>query len=173
MSDNDVDLENAPEQRRPHRVIGTPPPGTGMLTDPGRDEDEGAVEEPWLPADSADPVAAKNWERVAALLFVISALASVGFIAAYVGLEVGKKNGDVLVATLRSNLALGTALSVAMLAIGIGMVIWVRYIMPSVEVSEERHTMASSPEDRAAFAETFIEGAETSQITKRPLLRRT
>ncbi|HWG13945.1 MAG TPA: Rieske 2Fe-2S domain-containing protein [Streptosporangiaceae bacterium] len=184
MSDND--LENTPEKRRPHRVIGTPPPGAGMLTDPGREESSGpsgtrpyspgeaeAPELHEMPADPPDPVSARNWERVAALLFLISALASVGFIAAYVGLEIGTKNGDVVDATLRSNLALGTAMSVAFLAIGIGMVIWVRYIMPPVELTEERHAMASSPEDRAAFAETFIEGAETSQITKRLLLRRT
>ena len=76
-------------------------------------------------------------------------------------------------AALRSNLALGSAMSLAFLAIGVGMVIWVRNIMPPVELTEERHPMASPPEDRAAFEETFIEGAEASQITKRPLLRRT
>ena len=175
MSDNDAELENAPEERRPHRVIGTPPPAAGILTDPGRGdgEEETAAAEPWLPPDPPNLDSAKNWERVAALLFVLSFLASVGFIAAYVGLEIGNKNGDVVDATLRSNLALGTAMSVAFLAIGIGMVIWVRYIMPPVEVTEERHPLASDPGDRAAFAETFIEGAETSQITKRPLLRRT
>jgi ubiquinol-cytochrome c reductase iron-sulfur subunit len=187
MSDNDADLENAPEQRRPHRVIGTPPPTAGMLTDPGQRGESGgrggtdpdspgeaeAPELHELPADPPDPVSARNWERVAALLFTLSALASVGFIAAYVGLEIGTKNGDVVDATLRSNLALGTAMSVAFLAIGVGMVIWVRYIMPPVEMTEERHSLASDPADRAAFAETFIEGAETSQITKRPLLRRT
>ena len=175
MSDNDAGLENAPEEHRPHRVIGTPPPATGILTDPGRGDgaDEAAVEQPWIPADPPDPVLAKNWERFAALLFLLSAVASVGFIAAYVGLEIGNKNGDVVDATLRSNLALGSAMSVAFLAIGIGMVIWVRYIMPPVEVAEERHPLASDPEDRAAFAETFIAGTETSQITKRPLLRRT
>src|SRR6201986_517328 len=171
MSDNDADLENAPEEQRPRRVIGTPSPSAGILPDPGRrdGEDEGTVAEPWIPADSPDPVSAKNWERVAALLFTLSALASVGFIAAYVGLEIGNKNGNVVDATLRSNLALGTAMSVAMLAIGIGMVIWVRYIMPPAEVAEERHPMASDPADRSAFAQTFIEGTETSQITKRPL----
>ncbi|HYY18443.1 MAG TPA: Rieske 2Fe-2S domain-containing protein [Streptosporangiaceae bacterium] len=175
MSDNDADLENVPEERRPHRVIGTPPPAAGLLTDPahGEGEEEGPVEEPWIPTDPPDPVSARNWERVAAVLFLLSALASAGFIAAYVGLEIGDKNGDVVVATLRSNLALGTAMSVAFLAIGIGMVIWVRYIMPPVEVAEERHPLASDPADRAAFAETFVEGAEASQITKRPLLRRT
>ena len=185
MSDND--LENAPEERRPHRVIGTPPPGAGMLTDPGQPGEPGgpggtdpdspgeaeAPELRELPADSPDPVSARNWERVAALVFLLSALASAGFIAAYVGLEISNKNGDVVVATLRSNLALGTAMSVAFLAIGIGMVIWVRYIMPPAELAEERHALASPPEDRAAFADTFVQGAETSQITKRPLLRRT
>src|SRR6201991_4666802 len=136
MSDNK--LENTPEERRPDRVCGTPPPRAGGLTGPSRSdgEDKGAVEEPWLPADPPDPVSAKNWERVAALLFTLSALASVGFIAAYVGLEIGTKNGDVVDATLRSNLALGTAMSVAFLALGIGMVIWGRYIMPPVEVTE-------------------------------------
>jgi ubiquinol-cytochrome c reductase iron-sulfur subunit len=189
MSDNDADLENAPEERRsPHRVIGTPPPGAGMLSDPGRGEgggttrgtrpygpgEEEAPELHELPADNPNPVSARNWERVAALLFMISAIASVGFIAAYVGLEVGGHGrGDVVDATLRSNLALGSAMSVAFLAIGIGMVIWVRYIMPPVELTEERHPLASDPADRAAFAETFIEGTEASQITKRPLLRRT
>jgi ubiquinol-cytochrome c reductase iron-sulfur subunit len=175
MSDNDADLENAPEEQRPRCVIGTPSPSAGILTDPGRGdgEDEVEVAEPWIPTDPPDPVSAKNWERFAALLFTLSALASVGFIAAYVGLEIGTKNGNVVDATLRSNLALGTSLSVALLAIGIGMVIWVRYIMPPAEVTEERHPLASDPADRAAFAETFIEGAEASQITKRPLLRRT
>ncbi len=182
MSDNDRDLEDAPEERpHPHRVIGTPPPARGLLTEPGPGEGGGAepygpgeAEPPELPSENPNPVSARNWERVAAALFIISALASAGFIAAYVGLEVGGHgNGDVVDATLRSNLALGSAMSVALLAIGIGMVIWVRNIMPPVELAEDRHALASTPEDRSKFAETFIEGAEASQITKRPLLRRT
>jgi ubiquinol-cytochrome c reductase iron-sulfur subunit len=125
-----------------------------------------------MPADPPDPIAAKRWERTAAALFVLALIAGCGFVAAYVGLEVQGK-GNVLVAALRSNLALGTSMSVAFLAMGAGFVIWVKYIMPPGELAEERHPMASPPEDREAFAETFIRGAETSQITKRPLLRRT
>ena len=175
MSDDDRDLDSTPEERpAPHRVIGTPPPTRGLLTEPGPGdggEDE-APPQRELPTDPPDPVSARNWERVAAALFLISLLASVGFVAAYVGLEV-HNGGDVVDAALRSNLALGSAMSLAFLAIGVGMVIWVRSIMPPVELTEERHPMASPPEDRAAFEETFIEGAEASQITKRPLLRRT
>jgi ubiquinol-cytochrome c reductase iron-sulfur subunit len=44
--------------------------------------------------------------------------------------------------------------------------------MPTVELTEERHLLASSPEDRAAFKKTFEEGAEASQFVKRPLVRR-
>jgi ubiquinol-cytochrome c reductase iron-sulfur subunit len=175
MSDDDSDLDSTPEEQpAPHRVIGTPPPARGLLTEPGPGEGGEAEAPPQreLPTDPPDPVSARNWERVAAALFLISLLASVGFVAAYVGLEVDN-GGDVVDAVLRSNLALGSAMSLAFLAIGAGMVIWVRNIMPPVELTEERHPMASPPQDRAAFAETFIEGAETSQITKRPLLRRT
>ena len=175
MSDNDSDLDSTPEERpAPHRVIGTPPPARGLLTEPGPGDsgEAEALPERELPADPPDPASARNWERAAAALFLISLVASIGFVAAYVGLEVHDR-GDVVDAALRSNLALGSAMSLAFLAIGVGMVIWVRYIMPPVELTEQRHPLASSPEERAAFAETFVEGAEASQITKRPLLRRT
>ena len=68
-----------------------------------------------LPEDPPDPRHAKNAERLVAALFILSALASVGFIAAYVGLEVGPID-----AVLRSNLALGLAMSVAFLALAVG-----------------------------------------------------
>ena len=54
-----------------------------------------------------------------------------------------------------------------------GAVIWVRRLMPDVELTEDRKPLASSEADREAFAETFREGAEASQFVKRPMLRRT
>jgi ubiquinol-cytochrome c reductase iron-sulfur subunit len=45
--------------------------------------------------------------------------------------------------------------------------------MPHVEIADERHVMASKESDRAKFEKTFVEGTEASQVTKRPLLRRT
>ena len=122
----------------------------------------------WLPAGPANPRRAKKAERVVAALFILSTLAGIGFIAAYVGLEVGSVNS-----AFRSNLALGLSMSVVFLALAAGAVIWVRHIMPDVELREDRHPMASTPQEREAFAETFEEGAEASQFVKRPLLRRT
>jgi ubiquinol-cytochrome c reductase iron-sulfur subunit len=103
-----------------------------------------------------------------AALFILSMLASIGFIAAYIGLEVGSVGG-----TARSNLALGISMSVAFGAVAVGAVIWIRYLMPSVELTEERKPLASNRQQRAEFEETFTEGAEASGFAKRPLLRRT
>ena len=121
----------------PHRVIGTPPPsptllgaGEGRDTEPHGHGTELATEEEYdtvLPSEADDPVHAERAEKVVAALFGLAFLAGCGFIAAYIGLEV-----DSVDATLRSNLALGTSLSVALLALGLGALIWVRYIMPDV-----------------------------------------
>ena len=154
--------------RAPHRVIGTPPPAqarTLLGEGPGSAEPEAPRE---LPAGPDNPAKARTAERVIAACFIASMLASVGFVAAYVGLEVHS-----LDATLRSNLALGLSMSVAFMAMGAGATIWVRTIMPNVEQVEERHPLAATGEERQAFAKTFKEGAEASGFLQRPLLRRT
>jgi ubiquinol-cytochrome c reductase iron-sulfur subunit len=153
----------------PRRVIGTPPPAQARAMLPDVDGRKAQPERRWLPVtDPADPRRAKTAERIVAALFILSTLAGIGFIAAYVGLEVGSVDS-----VFRSNLALGLSMSVVFLALAAGAVIWVRHIMPTVEMSEDRHPMASPPEEREAFAETFEEGAQASQFVKRPLLRRT
>jgi len=45
--------------------------------------------------------------------------------------------------------------------------------MPDVELAEPRKPLASAPEDREAFRETFMAGGEDSGFIKRPLVRRT
>ena len=151
----------------PHRVIGTPPPAEARTMLADVDMGQARPARRWLPAGPPNARLAKKAERIAAALFILATLAGIGFIAAYVGLEVGSVDS-----AFRSNLALGLAMSVVFLALAVGAVIWVRYIMPDVELTEERHPMASTPEERQAFAETFEQGAEASQF-KRPLLRRT
>jgi ubiquinol-cytochrome c reductase iron-sulfur subunit len=162
--------EPAEAPEGPHRVIGTPSPAQARtLLGDGAGDGDGARPVPReLPADPQNLQTAKTAERLVGALFIFSTLASIGFIAAYIGLEVGSVD-----ATLRSNLALGLSMSLAFLALAVGAVIWVRYIMPDVEITEQRHPLASDPADRKAFKETFEEGAEASQFVKRPLLRRT
>jgi ubiquinol-cytochrome c reductase iron-sulfur subunit len=170
MSDPSAPDELPEAPAGPHRVIGTPPPAESraLLADVSGDGNGSQPVPRELPADPPDLRHAKNAERVVAACFILATLAGIGFIAAYVGLEVGSVD-----AVLRSNLALGLSMSVVFLAMAAGAVIWVRHLMPDVELTEERHPMASAPEDRKAFAETFAEGTEASQFVKRPLLRRT
>jgi ubiquinol-cytochrome c reductase iron-sulfur subunit len=152
----------------PHRVIGTPPPAEARTMLGQTAAEVAEAPPPDLPPDPPDLGKAKIAERIVAACFIIAMLAGIGFIAAYIGLPVHS-----LDAVLRSNLALGTTLSVAFLGLAFGATIWVRNVMPTVELTEARKPLASAPEDRAAFAETFREGAEASQFVKRPLLRRT
>jgi ubiquinol-cytochrome c reductase iron-sulfur subunit len=152
----------------PHRVVGTPPPAPALLRRP--DGDGAAVEpaEGDLPTDPVDTIHAKRAERLVAALFILAFLAGCGFIAAYVGLEVHSVD-----AVFRSNLALGLSLAVVLLALGAGSLIWVRHLMPDVEMEEERHDMRSADADRAAFQQYAVEGGRASQVGKRPLVRRT
>ena len=76
---------------------------------------------------------------------------------------------------LRSNLALGTTMARRLpAASAVGATIWVRHLMPKVEMTEAAQAAAPpATEDREAFDETFKEGADASQFVKRPLMRRT
>jgi ubiquinol-cytochrome c reductase iron-sulfur subunit len=169
----------------PRRVIGTPPPAPRLLGGQGGAEaaaHEGAEAAPHggggvavvehgeekMPVESDYPQHAKNAEKIVVFCFLLAFLAGCGFIAAYVGLGVHTVDK-----VFRSNLALGLSLSVALLALGLGALIWVRLLMPDVEIAEERHEMRSTGPERAAFEEYFKEAAATSQFVRRPMVRRT
>ena len=152
----------------PRRVIGTPPPAAARTLLPsgeGAGRREVARE---LPAEPEDPRRAKRAERVVAACFVLAMLAGFGFLVAYALIGVGS-----LSAVWHSNLVLGSCLGFTFLLLAIGATIWVRRLMPDVEITEQRHLMRSDSKDREAFKQTFSEGAEASQFVKRPLVRRT
>src|SRR5215469_11222622 len=152
----------------PRRVIGTPSPATSraMLPQAGHGGPQRPPRE--LPPGPEDPIKAKKAERIVATLFILAFLAGLGFIASYEIFGAGS-----LTKVLRSNLALGGTLSLSLLALAAGAVIWVRNIMPTVDLTEERHLLKSAPKDVAEFKETFEEGTDASQFVKRPILRRT
>jgi ubiquinol-cytochrome c reductase iron-sulfur subunit len=167
----------------PRRVIGTPQPAPRLLGGQGGAEvaaHEGAEaahhggvavaehDEEKMPVESDYPQHAKNAEKIVVFCFLLAFLAGCGFIAAYIGLGVHTVDK-----VFRSNLALGLSLSVALLGLGLGALIWVRQLMPDVELAEERHEMRSTRPERAAFEEYFKEAAATSQFVRRPMVRRT
>jgi ubiquinol-cytochrome c reductase iron-sulfur subunit len=63
----------------------------------------------------------------------------------------------------------GVLLALALGGIGVGIVLWAKHFMPGDEVAEERHPLASSDEDIAAFAADFAAG-ESSLRSRRILV---
>jgi ubiquinol-cytochrome c reductase iron-sulfur subunit len=179
MSDTE-ETEGTEGPVAPHRVIGTPPPSPRLLGStavaesdigPGTTEGEIAVPEHVVGLPPDDPRVAehgKRAERVVAACFTLAFFTGCGFVAAYVGLGVHSVDK-----TLRSNLALGLSLSLTLVLLGLGALIWVRHLMPDIEMTEERHELRSDDKDRQAFEQTFKQGAGYSQFVKRPLVRRT
>ncbi|HEY3880303.1 MAG TPA: Rieske 2Fe-2S domain-containing protein [Trebonia sp.] len=163
--------ETPEEPLGPRRVIGTPSPAPVAV------DTKAEPTEPAFIAEPENTQHAKNAERLVAACFIIAFLAGCGFIAAYIGLEVGSSTipagANAVVAALRSNVALGSSLGLALLALGVGSLIWVRHLTPNIEIAEERHDLNSAPADREGFKRDFAEGAAISQITRRPLVRRT
>jgi ubiquinol-cytochrome c reductase iron-sulfur subunit len=155
------------EPGAPRRVIGTPAPAASHRMLPA--QDDGGAEPPAreLPAGPEDPVRAKKAELIVATCFILAGLAGLAFLVAYGTIGVGS-----IVAVQHSNWALGGTLSATLLLLAIGATIWVRHLMPDVELTEMRHPMRSTEQEKAAFKETFEEGAETSQFVSRPLVRR-
>jgi ubiquinol-cytochrome c reductase iron-sulfur subunit len=158
-----------PEQHgQPRRVIGTPSPAASRTLLAQPDGGEEPPRQPFLPPEPQDPVRARKAELIIAACFILAMLAGFGFLVAYGIIGVGSVTG-----TLHSNLALGGTLSLVFVLLGIGAVIWVRHLMPTVEITEQRHPMRATDAQRAEFKETFEDGAAASQFVKRPLIRRT
>ncbi|RAY13118.1 (2Fe-2S)-binding protein [Actinomadura craniellae] len=152
--------------RTPRKVIGTPPQTGTLLAAEEEPAPQGA-------GDELDEASAKRAERVIASLFLLASASSVAFIAYYIGWS--GRNGGMhgIDRALESNLWLGGTMAVSFLAMAIGITLWVRRLMTSKQIVQQRGDLRSDEPTRQAFTEDFLDGAEDSAITKRPLLRRT
>ena len=119
-----------------------------------------------------DPAAEKRAERQVATMFVLAAVCALLFCVAYFTLDIGDE-ATVFLGMGASNVALGTALGLALLLIGIGVIQWARKLMGDVEIVEYRHSAASPAEDREAALAALHQGVEESGIGRRPLVRNT
>jgi ubiquinol-cytochrome c reductase iron-sulfur subunit len=165
MSSQEIPEENLPAEQ------GTAHTAVGVADDPFAD--------PGLPAhkpriQDIDERAASRSERTVALLFLLSMVATVGFIASYVIFPVDKivyiwPFGHVSAL----NFSLGLTLGVALFTIGAGAVHWARTLMSDVEVADDRHAIAAEPEVKAKVLADFAAGAEESALGRRKLIRNT
>lgn len=133
------------------------------------------IENPGLPAHlprptDVDPAAEKRAERQVATLFGLSSVFAVLFCVAYFTLDIGEDT-DVFLGMGASNVALGGALGLALLFIGIGAIQWSRKLMSDHEIVEYRHSAASPQEDRDEALAALDAGIADSGIGRRPLVR--
>lgn len=152
--------ENLPEAHAPAGVL-------EPFADPGLPEHQPR-------RTDIDEKAAKRAERQVSLMFVISMLATVGFIASYVTIDKYDTVDIFFFGKIGAlNMALGCTLGVALFCIGAGAIHWARTLMTDEEIVQERHELKSSPEAREGAIREFQQGAADSGIGRRPLIRRT
>ncbi len=171
--------EHTPTGAEPEEPAGSEP----ARLDQGHVQGTGGVPEqfanPGLPPHvlrnaDRDEKAAKRAERQVALLFLLSILGTVLFLVAYFAVDTKTKVYVPITGEMSlSNLLLGLGLAFSLLGIGLGAVHWAKTLMPDAETVEMRHPMRSADEDRQGFVDTMVHGAESSQLTRRPLLKMT
>ena len=85
---------------------------------------------------SRDPEWSRPFERIAASLFMLSAIATIGFMVCYTEIPNNRQtlvNFYPLGAVSASNFALGLCLGVALFSMGAGAIYWARTLMTDVE----------------------------------------
>ena len=118
------------------------------MTDEVTDRRAGAAED--VRPTATGQVLTRRGERVqmrAAACFVVATLAAIALAVVY--WEGGQPQAE------------GVLLAVSLGGIGVGIVLWAKHFMPDEEVVEDRHPMASTEEEVAAFAEDFRSGEST------------
>ena len=138
-----------------------------------RFEDPGLPEHKHRKSD-VDAIAANRAERQVAILFLLSAVGTIGTIVSYIFIDSKKFIYlPVLGDTNAQQLALGTGLAASLFFIGIAAVHWAKTLMPDEEVIAERHEFRSSDEDRSDFVSTIKDRAGAAGLGRRSLIKRT
>ncbi|GAA0704932.1 Rieske (2Fe-2S) protein [Streptomyces cellulosae] len=167
MSSQDIPEENLPAAQDTSQGAVKLADEQNPFADPGLPPHEPRVQD-------IDERAAKRSERVVALLFTVSMLATVGFIASYVTIPVDKSVFIWPIGHISAlNFALGMTLGLALFCIGAGAVHWARTLMSDHELADERHPIEAAPETRAKVMDDFRQGAKESALGRRKLIRNT
>ena len=117
--------------------------------------------------------AEKRAERGVALCFLIAALAGVAFIVVFVAAPYRWHLPGTPQNFRFYTPALGGLLALLLLFMGIGMVLWAKWLMPEEEVIQDRHDEPSSESDILLTEASFIVGLEDTGLPRRSLILRT
>ncbi|MEV8019617.1 Rieske 2Fe-2S domain-containing protein [Streptomyces sp. NPDC086554] len=167
MSSQENPEENLPSAQEAEHSSVAVADEKNPFADPGLPPHEHRVQD-------IDEKAARRSERAVAFMFLLSMLATVGFIASFVAFPVDQSVYIWPIGHISAlNFSLGMTLGIALFCIGAGAVHWARTLMSDVEVADERHPIAAEPEVKAKVMADFKAGAEESQFGRRKLIRNT
>jgi ubiquinol-cytochrome c reductase iron-sulfur subunit len=116
--------------------------------------------------------AEKRAERAIALAFTVSALAGVGFIVAFLALPYHWHLPGTPQTFRFYTPALGSLLAAMLLFMGVGLVLWAKWLMPEEEVVQDRHDEPSTEQDKLMTQATLTVGLEDTGLPRRSLLLR-
>jgi quinol---cytochrome c reductase iron-sulfur subunit len=114
--------------------------------------------------------AEKRAERAIAACFVIAALAGIGFIVAFVAMP-WKWHLPGTPQNFRFYTpALGGLMAVLLLFMGIGLVLWAKWLMPEEEAIQDRHDEESSAEEKLMTEATLVSGLADTGLPRRGMI---
>jgi ubiquinol-cytochrome c reductase iron-sulfur subunit len=119
--------------------------------------------------------AEKRAERTVAGLFVLAALAGVGFIVAFIVVPFQYKTPSHSQNFRFYTPILGGLLGIMLAALGIGAILWAKWLMPEEELVQERHdeVQPGEPEEQIMTGATLMSGVNDTGLPRRSLLVRT
>jgi len=136
-----------------------------------------AIKDPGLPAHvhrqaDLNPAAADRAERQVAILFGISALGTLLLIGSYIFIPQDKFLFIPLMGSQNIHqLGLGLGMAISLFFIGMGAIHWAKTLMPDTEVVAQRHEFRSSDSDRKDFVDAVRQGASSSGLGRRSLIK--
>jgi ubiquinol-cytochrome c reductase iron-sulfur subunit len=119
--------------------------------------------------------AEKRAERTVAAMFLIGFLAAVGFIVVFCGAVPyqwqlpGQGNQNFRYFTP----LLGGLLGLSLAGIGVGTVLWAKWLLPEEEVVQDRHDRPKDPAQQMLTAATLVQGFHDTGIGRRSMLKAT
>jgi ubiquinol-cytochrome c reductase iron-sulfur subunit len=113
-----------------------------------------------------DPREQKAAEWGIAALFMLGAAMSIFFVVVYVTVPIHHDSGQL------SDYALGGSLAIALLAVGAGLILWAKTLLPHEKAVQDRHDFNSPPAEQAASEATFFAGIDDLGLGRYKVLRR-
>ena len=116
--------------------------------------------------------AEKRAERAVALSFTIAALAGVGFIVVFVAMPYQWHLPGTPQNFRFYTPALGGCLALMLVFLGIGLVLWAKWLMPEEEVVQDRHDEPSPDEEKLMTEATLVTGLDDTGLPRRSMILR-